>query len=372
MAFLIPIFLGVLQLILFVFHLFEYEVIVTVFEITNPVILLVLQIILGALSVSFVLASILESFFNNRFTRVVYRIAAVWLGFLTYLIVADIIFYVILAALLPFNVGMRVVALIGKVLLAFALGITLYGLYNARRMRVTRLDLKFDKLPESWKGKRAVWVSDLQLGQVYGKGFSEKVVNKIKTLNPDIVFVGGDLYDGVAIDVDASIAPFSTLRPPLGMYFITGNHEEFNDNAPYLSAVHKVGMKSLIDESVNVDGVELVGVDYTSTEKKTNFQNILGGLTKDKSKFYILLKHAPAHVSVAADEGVSLMICGHTHRAQMAPLNVLTHFIYKGYDYGLKKAGDMLEYTSSGAGTWGPPLKVGSKSEIVLVTFDRT
>lgn len=370
MAYLLPLFLILAQLILFLFHLFEYEVIVTIFNITNPTTLIVLAVFLGLLSISFVLSSIIEGYYNNKVTRVFYRISAVWLGFLVYMLMADILFYIALAVLVPFGVGMAVIDRIGRILLALAIGITLYGIYNARQLQVTRLDLKLDRLPEAWKGRTAVWVSDLQLGQVYGRSFSQKIVDKIKEFNPDIVFVGGDLYDGVVIDVDDAIKPFSTLRPPLGQYFITGNHEEFDSNEEYLKAVHKAGMKSLIDQSVNIDGLELVGVDYMTTEKRVAFKKVIGQLTKDKSKLYILLKHTPSNVDIAASEGISFMISGHTHHAQMSPLNIFTHFIYRGYDYGLNKIDNMFQYTSSGAGTWGPPLKVGSKSEIVLITFN--
>ncbi len=365
----ILVFIAIVQLMFFFFHLFEYEVIVTIFNVTKPGTLLALQIVLGALSVSFILSSIIESYYNNLATRIFYRISAVWLGFLLYLMMAEIVFYVVLAALLPFGVSLHVITFIGKVLLGLALLVTVYGLFNARRMTVTALKLKLDGLPEAWKGRKAVWVSDLQLGQVYGRQFSQSVVDKINGLDPDIVFVGGDLYDGVKVDLDDVIAPFRAMHPPLGTYFINGNHEEFSDNTKYLEAVRRAGMKTLVDESVDIDGLELVGVDYGSTITRSVFKTILSRLTKNKDKCYMLLKHSPSHVKAAEEAGISFMISGHTHHAQMAPLNMLTSLIYNKYDFGLRKSGKMVQYTSSGVGTWGPPLRVGNKSEIVLITF---
>ncbi len=369
MAYIVLAFASIVQLALFIFHLFEYEVIVTVFNVTNPATLHTLQIALGLLSISFVPASLIENLHNNIFTRTLYRLAAVWLGFLNYLVITAMVFYIALAILLPFGWGMATVRLIGRALFAAAIVIALYGLYNARRIAVARLEVKSDKLPRSWRGRRAVWVSDLQLGQIYGRRFSERIAEKIRKLDPDILFVGGDLYDGVAIDLDDSIRSFAELKPSLGKYFILGNHEEFSDNAKYLEAVQRAGMRALVDESLEVDGIQLVGVDYKSTSKRASFRHILGELIRDKNKFYILLKHSPSYVDVAEQEGIGLMISGHTHQAQMWPYNYVTRLIYKGYDHGLHRVGQMLQYTSSGTGTWGPPLRVGTRSEIVLIDF---
>ena len=92
-------------------------------------------------------------------------------------------------------------------------------------------------------------------------------------------------------------------------------------------------------------------------------------LNIDKNQPSILLKHQPLQLDIAEQAGISMQISGHTHKAQVFPLNISTHFIFKGYDYGLKFLHKMLVYTSSGVGTWGPPLRVGSDSEIVVFTF---
>jgi predicted MPP superfamily phosphohydrolase len=83
----------------------------------------------------------------------------------------------------------------------------------------------------------------------------------------------------------------------------------------------------------------------------------------------ILLKHQPDLLGVAESNGVSLQLSGHTHKAQMFPLSLITKWIYHGFDYGLHRFGNMQIYTSSGVGTWGPPLRVGTKAEIVRITF---
>ncbi len=115
--------------------------------------------------------------------------------------------------------------------------------------------------------------------------------------------------------------------------------------------------------------VQIVGVDYKTTEKRSDFEKVLSSLPIDANLPSILLKHVPSNLDVAEKRGISLGLFGHTHRAQVFPFSIITHFVYKGFDYGLKKLGKMQVYTSSGVGTWGPPIRVGSNSEIVILNF---
>jgi hypothetical protein len=89
----------------------------------------------------------------------------------------------------------------------------------------------------------------------------------------------------------------------------------------------------------------------------------------DRRKPSILLKHVPFHLKVAEEQGVSLQLSGHTHHGQVLLFRFITSRVYQGYDYGLKWSGDLLVYTSSGAGTWGPPMRLDTKPEIVVITF---
>ncbi len=117
---------------------------------------------------------------------------------------------------------------------------------------------------------------------------------------------------------------------------------------------------------VEVDGVQIIGIDYKHSNPRDKFRERLASMNINKDRPSILLKHIPSDVDISRDAGVSLHISGHTHRAQMWPLSYLPKAIFKGFDYGLNKMGDTQVYTSSGVGTWGPPLRVGTNSEIVL------
>ena len=217
-------------------------------------------------------------------------------------------------------------------------------------------------------------------------------MEKIQALAPVAVFIGGDLYDGVACDLKAVVEPLRSLHPPRGMYFITGNHEYFlPDLAPALAAIRDVGVRILDDERVDVDGLSIVGVSDKGGEgphredhfrkilsikhprvranEEKHFEKRLNGTGVRDNQPTILLKHEPDHLEIASEAGVALGLFGHTHHGQIFPLNYITWRIYGGFDYGLRRMGNMQVYTSSGVGTWGPPLRLGTKSEIVLITL---
>jgi predicted MPP superfamily phosphohydrolase len=257
-----------------------------------------------------------------------------------------------------------------EILLGIALVASLYGFINAGVIRITRISIQLPLLPSPWKGKIAVWVSDTHLGQVRNTGFARHIAAKVKDLHPDIVFIGGDLYDGVAVDLDKTIEPFSKIPAPYGTYFITGNHEEFSDNTPYLEAVRRAGIRVLYNEKVELDGLQIIGVDYRGSRREEDFRMILQEIGIDPRQPSILLKHAPFHLEVAKEQRISLQLSGHTHQGQVFLFRWITSKVYQGYDYGLKRVGDLLVYTSSGAGTWGPPMRIDTIPEIVVIEFN--
>jgi predicted MPP superfamily phosphohydrolase len=366
MAFFFIIAIAVVLAILFFGHLAVYWFLISVFPV-NGGLLFAVQIIIGILWLSFIAASVISQKFNNATTRTLYKISAAWLGFFAYLLIGACV-YAIAVALFPAS-SPQIMSLIGETLILVAIIVGIYGIINANRIQITSIKVSIPNLPKRWKSRKAVFVSDLHLGQVRGAPFAERIVSKIQELNPEIVFIGGDLYDGIAVDVHRVIEPFSRLKVPLGIYFIMGNHEEFSDNSKYLSAIRGIGIKTLMDEKVMIDDVQLIGVDYKHASKKEVFDGILQSLHIDRKTPSILLKHVPSDLDVALKNGVTLQLSGHTHRAQIFPFTFLAHWIFKGFDYGLHPLGSMQVYTSSGVGTWGPPLRVGTKSEIVEILF---
>ncbi len=360
------IFLGVFSSFLYIANLVVYDALANIFSIMVSWQLLLLGTMLGVFSGSFIAATVLGMRYYNLFTRRYYLFSAVWIGFFVYLFFTSVIYG--LLAMLPVVLPPAV----GELLVIVALLVSIYGVLHARNIRMVEVEVILPHLPDVWRGRKGVWVSDLHLGQLHGPSFAHKIVEKINGLAHDIIFIGGDLFDGTgAPDIRELVAPFTALRAPLGTYFITGNHEEFGDSNRFIQAVAAVGIKVLQDEKVDVDGLQIVGVDYHNASEVENFKKILSKIALDASKPSILLKHEPKDLHVAEAAGIALQISGHTHRAQLWPLEYVAQLTYKGFAYGLKNFKDMQVFTSSGTGSWGPPMRVGTHSEIVVFTFQK-
>jgi predicted MPP superfamily phosphohydrolase len=187
---------------------------------------------------------------------------------------------------------------------------------------------------------------------------------------PDAVFVAGDLYDGTAIDAAQAAEPLRDLRAPQGTYFVAGNHELFGDDSQFLQAVTGAGVHILHNEKVEADHLQIVGVPYNHATQDGHLRSVLQGIGVDRSRASILVTHAPDRPHVAEEAGISLQVSGHTHVGQFFPWTWVARRIYRQFAYGLSRIGKMQVYTSSGAGTWGPPLRLGSIPEIVLLQFE--
>jgi predicted MPP superfamily phosphohydrolase len=328
-----------------------------------------LQVALALLSVSFVVASFLAFRYSHIIVRFFYTLSAVWLGIFSFFFFAACLCWLFYGAVLLFGMHVErrpfVVAFFGIALLA-----SLYGIINAARIRVRRIAVKLPNLPESWRGRIAALVSDTHLGHVRNYGFARRIVALLARFQPDVVFITGDLYDGTAADLGRLAEPWGKLAAPLGAYFVTGNHEEFVDRTKYLDAVRRSNVRVLNNEKVDLDGLQLVGVHYRDSVDPQRFRSILQRAALDRARASILLTHAPHRLHIPEEEGISLQLSGHTHRGQFFPYTWITSRIYGPYVYGLNRFGNLTVYTSSGAGTWGPPLRVGTAPEVVLLHFE--
>jgi predicted MPP superfamily phosphohydrolase len=216
-----------------------------------------------------------------------------------------------------------------------------------------------------WRGKKIALVSDVHLGIMNGEKLSRKIVARILEAKVDLVFIAGDLFDGVGDDLFRSIAPFEHLSAPI--YYVTGNHETYLGIDKALSVLARTRIRVLRDEIIDLDGVQLVGIDYPQRGWKKDIRPVLEKL--DRSKPAILLYHEPAGMETARQFNIALQLSGHTHNGQMWPMKLFNHLFYKGFDYGLHQIGDYFLYTTSGAGTWGPPMRIGSTAEVAIITI---
>jgi predicted MPP superfamily phosphohydrolase len=363
------VFIAIFQSVLFLGHLFLYETWTYFWQAPDPPGISALQLGLAILSVSFLVTSLLAFRYTNTLLRWLYTVAAIWLGALSFLFFAACACWVIYGA-----VRLAGSSLNGRWLdltvFGAAAAISAYGVINAAWTRVRRVSIKLPNLPASWRGRTAALISDLHLGHVKNTRFARRMTAIINKLKPDIVWIAGDLYDGTAVDAKRAASPLKDLRAPLGAFFVEGNHEEFRDPAKYLEAVRASGVRVLNNEKAEVDGLQVVGVPYRHATHAEHFGSVLEGIRIDRDRASVLLTHAPDHVAVAEAAGIGLQVSGHTHLGQFIPYTWIAARIYREFVYGLNRIGRMLVYTSSGAGTWGPPLRVGSQPEIVLFEFE--
>jgi uncharacterized protein len=323
----------------------------------------------GLLSVSFVPASLLAFRYTNPLVRGLYRVAAVWIGLLTFVVGAAVCSWMIYAVASMAGVSLNFHRMV-EMLFGIAGMVGLLGVFNASWTRVTRATVRLANLPEVWRGRKAALVSDLHLGHVRNGGFLGRTIAKILREEPHAIFIAGDLYDGTAIDAARAAEPLKQLRAPHGVYFVAGNHEQFGDDTKYLKAVAAAGVRVLNNEKVDVEGLQIAGVPYRHATWPPAFVEVLQGMSLDRGRASILLTHAPDHPEIAEAAGVSLQLSGHTHQGQFVPWNWIARRIYRQFVYGLSRIGKMQVFTSSGAGTWGPPLRLGSNPEIVVLEFE--
>jgi predicted MPP superfamily phosphohydrolase len=365
--------IGLMQAFLLLAHWFIFHTLLIFCGNLTPAQTLALGASLFLLAFSFIAASLLGYYFSTLPVRLIYKIAAVWLGFLNYCFFAAclcwlanlILFLSPLAPNLP-----RYRPFIAGILFSLAFLTGVYGLLNARWVRIRRVTIRLPNLPAAWRGRTALLISDLHLGNVNGPEFCRRMVAFAVRLQPDIVFLPGDLFDGVHADPARLVAPFKTLAPPFGIYFTSGNHEEYGGEANFTRSLSDAGIHVLANQKVIVDGLQILGIPYADSHYPIRLRAALDALRPDPAHASILLNHAPHRLAQVEQAGVTLQLSGHTHGGQLIPFTWFTRYAFGEFTYGLQNFGALQVYTSSGAGTWGPPMRVGTHPEVVLLQFE--
>jgi uncharacterized protein len=362
---------AILQIFLFSAHWFVYRTLMAFrppFLSLPPGAAVYLQAGLFALSMSFLVAVLLGHRFANGLVAFFYACAAAWLGILNFLFWAACLCWpasLLSTALAPDSAR----PWIGTVLFGAAIVISVYGFVNGRIIRVRRVTIALRNLPPIWKGRTALLMSDLHLGYINRAGFARRIQILAQRLNPSIIFIAGDLYDGSKADPVRIASPLFELRPPRGVYFCGGNHEDFGDAAAYSNALRRGGIRVLHNERVVVDGLHVIGVSYADSTIPARLRAFLESLQLANAPASVLLNHVPHRLPIVENEGVGLQVSGHTHGGQIFPFTLIVRRVFGKFSYGLQRFGNLQVLTSSGAGTWGPPMRVGTNPEVVLITF---
>lgn len=245
------------------------------------------------------------------------------------------------------------------------------GSVAARYTTFTSYSVTCEK-PLPKKNLRIVLVSDLHIGSMVHKKELKRIVSGINALEGDIVLIAGDIIDR---DMDAYKnenlnEEMSAIKAPLGVYAVPGNHDYFGGSPVELEKqLAAAGIRLLIDESVLVDNAfYVIGRNDLSVGRRGVRRKSLRELTGDldTSLPLIVVDHQPVNLGEAEASGIDLQVSGHTHRGQIWPGPIFTKRAYED-DYGLLYKGKTAVVVTSGCGTWGPPLRIGTKSEIVCI-----
>jgi len=370
-------------------HYVLYVTVVKFFHVTGSVPKLAVFLVPLFLTLGFFFASILLGIDRNWLFQGYGAASVVWIGFfINALMGSGLIWLFFLVFKLSGRApDMRVVC---HAALALTVLVTGYSIWNARRPVVTRISVPMKNLPDHWRGKTVVQLSDVHLGVVRRAGYARKVVERVNELKPSLVVITGDLFDGMRGRLDELVEPFNRIEAEHGALFVTGNHEGYLGIDEPVAAIGKSSIRLLDNEVADIDGLQVVGLGFPERRAGRDPLSIKGGI--DPARPSILLYHTPTDVSgTAVDRGaqqnrtyfspdtsfdfarkhaIDLQLSGHTHHGQFFPFTLITHMIYGGYDYGLHKIGSFHIYITSGTGTWGPPMRLASRSEIVAITLD--
>ncbi len=263
---------------------------------------------------------------------------------------------------------------------AAALGTSALGGTALRRVaegpRLRTVTVPLPGLPPQLDGFTIVQLTDLHLGATLQADFARNVVEVTNSLSPDLVAVTGDLVDGEVHRIAELVAPLAELRATHGVYFVTGNHDFYSDVEPWLEFVRaRLGWRVLANERVRIGDdnthFELAGVhDYAAgrfgQRWAPNLPKALDGWRGDSA--LVLLAHQPLAVLEAARHKVDLVLSGHTHGGQIWPWGHLVR-LQQPVVEGLARFGDTRIYVSPGTGYWGPPMRLGTRSEITRIVL---
>lgn len=353
--------------ILFAGHFFVYYSLVQFFQIVNSEINLVLAITIFLLIISFITSSILANWRKNFFTKFFYLFSGIWIAFLINLLLILFLVWIVvsLAGLFGYFIDYSFILVVAIVLATLY---TVWGVRNAFNPHVKQIEVKIKNLPSIWNNKKVVHISDIHLGHIFDHKTLKKVVDKINVENPSAVFITGDLFDGMSGELNDHVAPLDDIKTKYGTFFVTGNHEVYFGVKEVRKILDKTKLRVMSDEIINLDGLKILGLEYSDHWESNDLANfIIEKFAINHNEPSVLLYHSPVQVEQIKKTGISLQLSGHTHRGQMLPFTFLTKIIFKGFDYGLHQDDNFSLYTTSGIGTWGPAVRTGSRSEIVVI-----
>jgi hypothetical protein len=328
----------------------------------------------------YVLAKVLYKYLHPLAYDILLGVGAIWFAFLAYFILSLLLIDIVrlfngwfhfFPSIITNNyetakrfTAIIVIALVGL--------IVFLGNLNKRNIEIRTLEISIPKGNSKLDELNIVMASDIHLSPIDGERLLVKIVDKMNSLNPDIILLAGDIVDDKAkvLDERGIGESFRKLKSKYGVYSINGNHEFINGVDSCVRYAEKFGIKflrdgyELIDSSFYVIGREDSSMPQFTGKQRKSLEEIVKNIPANYPK--ILLDHTPFKLEQAQQNKIDLQLSGHTHHGQIWPANIVTSMIYE-ISWGYKKKENVHYYVSSGAGTWGPPVRTGSSSEIVNI-----
>ncbi|WP_051569353.1 metallophosphoesterase [Alkaliphilus transvaalensis] len=339
-------------------------------------------IIVGLIAFAFFIARGADRWLPSWLSHSLELVGAYWLGIMTYLTMILFIGKILLLVnrrlqFIPAGLidqpNFSIIS--GVIAISLVLIILLVGSWNARNPHIIHYEVQLDKIVEEHEELKIVMLSDLHLGRLVNRKQLEKIVDQINQLEADLILMPGDIIDD---RIDAFVqqdmmSVFRKLKSNLGIYASMGNHEYIGGQIEKAEKYfNEAGINVLRDEHIKIEEqFYIVGREDKSFERfqgtrRKSLAEILENV--DNSKPIIMLDHQPVDIEEAMESGVDLQLSGHTHRGQLFPFRIFTRKLFQ-VDWGYETFQDLHVIVTSGAGTWGPPLRVGHRSEILSISI---
>ena len=255
-------------------------------------------------------------------------------------------------------------------LVAVSMGV----LITALGPHVRHVDIPVAGLAPELDGLRIVQISDLHVGPTMRRAYVQRVVNMTRRLAPDLIALTGDIVDGSVPRRAQQVAPLEALASDRRAFFVLGNHDYYSGAAPWTAHFEAMGFRVLRNSHVTVErgGARLViggVIDFAArmSDPDARPRPELATDGDARPAFRLLLAHNPKIAPVAEQAGFDLQLSGHTHAGQFFPWTFVIHLVHGPHAAGLSRRGRLWVYTSAGTGTWGPPVRLGTRPEITLL-----
>lgn len=338
-----------------------------------------------AIAATYVLGRILEKVYLSDVSDVLVWIGSFWLAAMLYFFLAILILDLIrlIHFMVPFFPSIitenynefkyYTLLFISSLVVVTIIG----GHINTLHPVVRKIDLHIAKSAGGMQNLNVVLMSDIHLGTLIGNGQLDNIINKVEALNPDIILLAGDVLDE---DLEPVLRnnigqTLSRLKAPMGVYAVMGNHEYIGGAEAASEYLSTHGIQIIRDSVVKInEAFYLIGREDRDRKRFSGLErSSLESLVQQVDAEYplILMDHQPWYPQKAAELGIDLQVSGHTHHGQLWPLNYVTSAIYS-ISRGYAKIDKTHIFVSNGVGTWGPPVRIGNRPEIVYfsISFD--